>query len=218
MPSSPDCLTLSAPTADLTPELLRSNSMEITSLTDHVKTTTGTAITTEWGLSLHLKRNNVSMLFDMASSGRPTSVQFKGRINGDKARKRHQTRHLEFYTPQLLTEGLQVRVLPGVLPMKNALARASGATLEARFFCSRLLPPRQIAKLLEGNKMTGAGDGNRTHVRSLGLSVPFCFARNNKIGAFYLSTHLLADGAPFNKALLFGAPASDDLAIPRGAG
>src|SRR5207244_199502 len=37
MPSSPDCLTLSAPTADLTPELLRSNSMEITSLTDHVK-------------------------------------------------------------------------------------------------------------------------------------------------------------------------------------
>ena len=149
---------------------------------------------------------------------RPTPVQFKGRINGDKARKRHQTRHLEFYTPQLLTEGLQVRVLPGVLPMKNALARASGATLEARFFCSRLLPPRQIAKLLEGNKMTGAGDGNRTHVRSLGLSVPFCFARNNKIGAFYLSTHLLADGAPFNKALLFGAPASDDLAIPRGAG
>src|SRR5256884_2168060 len=69
MPSSPDCLTLSAPTADLTPELLRSNSMEITSLTDHVKTTTGTAITTEWGLSLRLKRNNVSMLFDMASSG-----------------------------------------------------------------------------------------------------------------------------------------------------
>src|SRR2546429_9142260 len=80
---------------------------------------------------------------------RPTSVQFKGRINSDKARKRHQTRHLEFYTPQLLTEGLQVRVLPGVLPMKNALARASGATLEARFFCSRLLPPRQIAKLLD---------------------------------------------------------------------
>lgn len=31
--------------------------MEITSLIDHVKTTTGTAITTEWGLSLHLKRN-----------------------------------------------------------------------------------------------------------------------------------------------------------------
>src|SRR6266550_4186255 len=200
-------------TKPCSPRDQRSNSMEITSLTDHVKTTTGTAITTEWGLSLHLKRNNVSMLFDMASSG-----HFKGRINGDKARKRHQTRHLEFYTPQLLTEGLQVRVLPGVLPMKNALARASGATLEARFFCSRLLPPRQIAKLLEGNKMTGAGDGNRTHVRSLGLSVPFCFARNNKIGAFYLSTHLLADGAPFNKALLFGAPASDDLAIPRGAG
>src|SRR5438874_7470107 len=38
-------------------------------ISDHVKTTTGTAITTEWGLSLHLKRNNVSMLFDMASSG-----------------------------------------------------------------------------------------------------------------------------------------------------
>ncbi len=38
-----------------------------------------------------------------------------------------------------------------------------GATLEAHFisYC-RLLPPRQSAKLLEGNKMTGAGDGNRT--------------------------------------------------------
>src|SRR5437879_3788321 len=35
---------------------------------------------------------------------RPTSVQFKGRINSDKARKRHRTRHLEFYTPRLLTE------------------------------------------------------------------------------------------------------------------
>ncbi len=44
---------------------------------------------------------------------RPTSVQFKGRINSDKARKRHQTRHLEFYTPQLLTEMLEVRILPG---------------------------------------------------------------------------------------------------------
>src|SRR5437588_9346778 len=41
---------------------------------------------------------------------RPTSVQFKSRINSDKARKRHQTRHLEFYTPQLLTEGLLVRI------------------------------------------------------------------------------------------------------------
>ncbi len=39
-----------------------------------------------------------------------------------------------------------------------------------RLFVSycRLLPPRQIAKLLWGSKMTGAGDGNRTHVRSLG--------------------------------------------------
>src|SRR6266550_1111969 len=56
-------------TKPCSPRDQRSNSMEITSLTDHVKTTTGTAITTEWGLSLHLKRNNVSMLFDMASSG-----------------------------------------------------------------------------------------------------------------------------------------------------
>src|SRR2546429_427546 len=32
----------------------------------------------------------------------------------------------------------------------------------------RLLPPRHIAKLLVENKVTGAGDGNRTHVRSLG--------------------------------------------------
>jgi len=43
--------------------------MEITSLIDHLKKTTGTAITTEWGLSLHLKRNDFSMLFDMGSSG-----------------------------------------------------------------------------------------------------------------------------------------------------
>jgi hypothetical protein len=36
-----------------------------------------------------------------------TKIQFNGRINSDKARKRHQTRHLEFYTPQLLTEGFE---------------------------------------------------------------------------------------------------------------
>jgi hypothetical protein len=34
------------------------------------------------------------------------------------------------------------------LPMKNALARAIGATLEARFF---LIAPTTIAKLVEGN-------------------------------------------------------------------
>jgi len=43
-------------------------------------------------------------------------------------------------------------------------ARASGATLEARFALKcRLLPPRPIAKSFEGNKISGAGDGNRTH-------------------------------------------------------
>src|SRR5437667_2767143 len=54
---------------------------------------------------------------------RPTSVQFKGRINSDKARKRHQTRHLEFYTPQLLTEGLQIR--PTCATMKPLLTAPS---------------------------------------------------------------------------------------------
>ena len=39
---------------------------------------------------------------------RPTSVQFKSKINSDEAGKRHQTRHLEFHTPQLLTKGLQI--------------------------------------------------------------------------------------------------------------
>src|SRR5437016_13264201 len=72
---------------------------------------------------------------------RPTSVQFKGRINGDKARTRHQTRHLEVYTPQLLTEGLQVRVLPGGLPMKNELARASGPPPQAGSCGAALLRP-----------------------------------------------------------------------------
>jgi 7,8-dihydropterin-6-yl-methyl-4-(beta-D-ribofuranosyl)aminobenzene 5'-phosphate synthase len=43
--------------------------MEVTSLIDHVKTTPGAGITTEWGLSLHLKCNDFSMLFDMGSSG-----------------------------------------------------------------------------------------------------------------------------------------------------
>jgi hypothetical protein len=51
----------------------------------------------------------------------------------------------------------------------SVLLEPNGATQEARFssYC-RLLPPRPIAKLLQGIKMTGAGDGNRTHVRSLG--------------------------------------------------
>src|SRR6266513_1195436 len=40
--------------------------------------------------------------------------------------------------------------------------------LRLLFAYCRLLPPRQSAKLLEGNRVTGAGDGNRTHVRSLG--------------------------------------------------
>ena len=44
---------------------------------------------------------------------RPTSVQFKARINGEKARKRHQTPHLEFYIPRLLTEGLLVFRIAG---------------------------------------------------------------------------------------------------------
>ena len=38
----------------------------------------------------------------------------------------------------------------------------------SRSYC-RLLPPRQSAKLLEGNRVTGAGDGNRTRT-------PFEFA------------------------------------------
>ena len=51
----------------------------------------------------------------------------------------------------------------------SVLLESKGATQEARFssYC-RLLPPRQIAKLLKENKITGAGDGNRTHVRNLG--------------------------------------------------
>jgi len=43
---------------------------------------------------------------------RPTSVQFKGRINNGKARKRHQTRHLEFYA-SLLTAECSTVELPG---------------------------------------------------------------------------------------------------------
>jgi 7,8-dihydropterin-6-yl-methyl-4-(beta-D-ribofuranosyl)aminobenzene 5'-phosphate synthase len=43
--------------------------MEVTSLVDHVKTT-GTGVGTEWGLSLHVKCNGFSILFDTGSSGR----------------------------------------------------------------------------------------------------------------------------------------------------
>src|SRR5215472_7071637 len=53
----------------------------------------------------------------------------------------------------------------------SVLLEPKGATQEARFssYC-RLLPPRPTATLLEGNEVTGAGDGNRTHLRSLGRS------------------------------------------------
>jgi len=43
--------------------------MEFTSLIDHVKIGPEKGITTEWGLSLHLKCDDFSMLFDMGSSG-----------------------------------------------------------------------------------------------------------------------------------------------------
>ena len=40
-----------------------SNFMAVTSLIDHAKTTTGTGIIPEWGLSLHLKRNDSFLTF-----------------------------------------------------------------------------------------------------------------------------------------------------------
>jgi hypothetical protein len=43
----------------------------------------------------------------------PTSVQFKGEINGACLCKRHQKRHLEFCTAYLLSRGSPVRVWPG---------------------------------------------------------------------------------------------------------
>jgi 7,8-dihydropterin-6-yl-methyl-4-(beta-D-ribofuranosyl)aminobenzene 5'-phosphate synthase len=42
--------------------------MEVTSLIDHVKARAEKAITTEWGLSFHVKSNDFSILFDMGSS------------------------------------------------------------------------------------------------------------------------------------------------------
>jgi hypothetical protein len=39
--------------------------VEVTSLIDHVKTTTRAGIATEWGLSLHVKCDDFSMLFDI---------------------------------------------------------------------------------------------------------------------------------------------------------
>ncbi len=54
--------------------------------------------------------------------------------------------------------------------IRSSEGRIGGFRLAISSFCSLKppLPPRPIAKLLEGNKVSGAGDGNRTHVRSLG--------------------------------------------------
>ena len=43
--------------------------MEVTSLIDHVKADRARRITTEWGLSLHVKCDDFSLLFDMGSLG-----------------------------------------------------------------------------------------------------------------------------------------------------
>lgn len=43
--------------------------MGVTSLIDHVKTGPNNGITTEWGLSLHVKSDDFSMVFDMGLSG-----------------------------------------------------------------------------------------------------------------------------------------------------
>jgi metal-dependent hydrolase (beta-lactamase superfamily II) len=43
--------------------------MEVTSLVDHVKTTDSTGVATERGLSLHVKCDGFSILFDTGSSG-----------------------------------------------------------------------------------------------------------------------------------------------------
>jgi hypothetical protein len=50
----------------------------------------------------------------------PTSVQFKGEINGACLCKRHQQRHLEFCTAYLLSRGSGVRVSPGA-PFSSSL-------------------------------------------------------------------------------------------------
>src|SRR5882762_1581845 len=51
----------------------------------------------------------------------PSSVQFKGEINGALPRKRHQQRHLEFCTAYLLSRGSGVRVSPGAPLFWNSL-------------------------------------------------------------------------------------------------
>src|SRR2546429_5421475 len=71
---------------------------------------------------------------------RPTSVQFKGRINSDKARKRHQTRHLEFYTLRLLTEGLQRPRSIGVGATRHSCLRLWAAS--RRFAAMSFAPQR----------------------------------------------------------------------------
>src|SRR5712664_2049030 len=50
---------------------------------------------------------------DDARKFSPTSVQFKGEINGALPRKRHQKRHLEFCNAYLLSRGSGVRFPPG---------------------------------------------------------------------------------------------------------
>src|SRR6266853_2104592 len=57
----------------------------------------------------------------------PSSVQFKGEINGALPRKRHQKRHLEFCTAYLLSRGSGVRVSPGAPLTPTLFAHGIGA-------------------------------------------------------------------------------------------
>ena len=117
------------------------------------------------------------------TTSNPEAIQMQGRISSDKRASVYEylVHSRVSATRKLLLAGtgmncqpfVEVRLVATVMKsialVQSGLIfrspRAKGATQEARFssYC-RLLPPRQIANLFEGNKVTGAGDGNRTHV------------------------------------------------------
>jgi hypothetical protein len=78
-------------------------------------------------------------------------------------------RHFAGYTQKWFSFDTSQKCLQRLfLGIDFRFSRAIGATHEALlFFYCRLLPPRQIAKLLWEIKTTGAGDGNPTQQPSL---------------------------------------------------
>jgi hypothetical protein len=99
------------------------------------------------------------------SSGSPEIISSRHlRINDGKSSGSYRSPLLCRVHAEVVLVRYQSEMFTALVPRNRLpLSRAKGATHGGAFvsYC-RLLPPRPIAKLLVGSKMTGAGDGNRT--------------------------------------------------------